>query len=80
MHYHPRHWEARRVFDPTVSFGELAARAWDCDPPTRDEALGVLQCADDDLLPLPQAAFRVRQKTFARGVTLHVLRNAKSGL
>lgn len=46
---------------------------------SREQCLGVLATPDDDLLPLLQAAFRVRFETFGRTVAVHVLQNAKSG-
>ncbi len=47
---------------------------------TRAEALAVLQASDDDLLAVLDAAFVLRRRYFGRGVRLHVIRNAKSGL
>jgi len=44
-----------------------------------EEALAVLQSADDELLAVLNAAFRVRRRYFGRKVNLHVIRNAKSG-
>lgn len=49
-------------------------------PATREEALAVLTSGEDELLPLLQAAFRVRKHHWGRGVRIHVLRNAKSGI
>lgn len=46
----------------------------------RDEALAVLDCPDDGLLPLMHAAYRVRRRHFGRRVQLYFLMNAKSGL
>lgn len=48
-------------------------------PPTRAEALAVLESSDDELLAVLQAAFLIRRHYFGRKVSLHVLRNAKSG-
>ena len=45
----------------------------------RGSALAVLGSSDDELLAVLDAAFRVRRQRFGRGVTLHVLRNARSG-
>lgn len=45
----------------------------------RSEALQVLQAPDADLLSLLEAAFAIRRHYFGMGVTLHVIRNAKSG-
>jgi biotin synthase len=47
---------------------------------TRTDALSVLACDDDDLLPLLQAAFRIRRAHFGLKVKLNMLVNAKSGI
>ncbi|TCP68556.1 biotin synthase BioB [Baia soyae] len=47
---------------------------------TMEEALSVLDAEDSQLLPLLQAAFRVRYHTFGRKVKLNMIINAKSGL
>ena len=47
--------------------------------PSPAEALAVLQSSDDDLLAVLDAAFAVRRRYFRRDVSLHVIRNAKSG-
>jgi biotin synthase len=49
-------------------------------PATRDEAMAVLTSTEDELLPLLQASFRIREHYWGRGVRIHVLRNAKSGI
>jgi biotin synthase len=46
---------------------------------SRDEARAVLECPDDQLLSLVDAAFRVRRHFHGKKVRLHVLQNAKSG-
>ncbi len=46
----------------------------------RDECLAVLDCTDERILELLQAAFVVRRKHFGKKVVLHMLLNAKSGL
>jgi biotin synthase len=46
---------------------------------TRGQALAVLQSGNDELLTVLQAAFELRKRYFGRDVTLHVIRNAKSG-
>ncbi len=46
---------------------------------SREQALAVLRSSDDELLEVLQAAFMVRKHFFGRTVSLHVLRNAKSG-
>jgi biotin synthase len=45
----------------------------------RYEALAILESADDELLSVLDAAFVLRRHFRGRGVTLHVIRNAKSG-
>jgi biotin synthase len=47
---------------------------------TREEAIEVQACPDEEVLDLMQAAFRVRQRHFGRTVQLYMLMNAKSGL
>lgn len=63
-----------------ASWNDIADRVLAGGAPTRQEALDVLNADPDDLLDLLHAAFRVRRKHFGRGVRLHVLRNAKSGM
>lgn len=47
---------------------------------TRKEARQVLQSSDDELLAVLHGAFLLRRHFFGRGVQLHVIRNARSGL
>ncbi|MBI2437657.1 MAG: biotin synthase BioB [Lentisphaerae bacterium] len=47
---------------------------------TRAEALAVLNSPAEELLALLEAAFAMRRRYFGLGVSLHVIRNAKSGL
>jgi biotin synthase len=47
---------------------------------TKAEALQILSSADDDLLDILSAAFLIRRYFFGRGIALHVIQNAKSGL
>ena len=47
---------------------------------TRTEALAVLASPAEELLAVLDAAFAVRRRYFGPGVSLHVIRNAKSGL
>jgi len=47
---------------------------------TKAEALQILSSADDDLLDILNASFLIRRHYFGRGVALHVIQNAKSGL
>ncbi len=46
---------------------------------TPDEALAILESSDDELLEVLQGAFRIRKKHFGNTVSLHLLRNVKSG-
>ena len=48
--------------------------------PTSEEALAVLESPEDELLSVLDAAFAVRHRHFGRDVSLHVIRNAKSGM
>lgn len=47
---------------------------------TMEEALAVLRADDDDVLPIMQAAFRVRKAFYGKKVKLNLIINAKSGL
>ncbi len=49
-------------------------------PINRDEALAVLNSTDDELLDVVQAAYLIRKNFFGNKVSLHVLKNAKSGI
>jgi biotin synthase len=63
-----------------MNWNVLAEKGLAGDAPSREEAMGVLQSSDNDLLPMLHAAFRIRERFHARDVRLHVLRNAKSGM
>lgn len=58
----------------------LAGRVLDGGSATRAEALAVLNSPAEELLAVLDAAFAVRRRYFGLGVSLHVIRNAKSGL
>jgi biotin synthase len=64
----------------TMNWSELGRRILAGGQLERPEAVAVLQSPDDELLSLLQAAFEVRKAAFGRRVSLHVIRNAKSGL
>ena len=49
------------------------------EPFSREEALAVLNSPDEELLDVLQAAYLIRRNFFGNKVSLHVLRNAKSG-
>lgn len=63
-----------------MNWDGLASRVLEGDVPKREEAQAILKSGPDELLPLLHAAFRVRKRFFGRDVSLHVLRNAKSGV
>jgi biotin synthase len=50
------------------------------EPISRQQALAVLECPDDELLDLLSAVYRVRRRSFGNQVQLYFLMNAKSGL
>ncbi|WP_245920739.1 biotin synthase BioB [Melghirimyces profundicolus] len=58
----------------------LADRVLKGKPLSTEEALSVLQCPDEALLSLLQAAYRVRHHYFGNKVKLNMIINAKSGL
>jgi biotin synthase len=64
----------------TRDWNELADKALAGAGPAREDARAVLDASDDELLAVLDAAFRVRRHFHGRGVRLHVLRNAKSGM
>ena len=47
---------------------------------TDEQAMAVLDCPDDDLLPLLHAAYRVRKNFYGKKVKLNMIINTKSGL
>jgi biotin synthase len=47
---------------------------------TREEGMSVLEADDDEILPIMQAAFRVRRHFYGKKVKLNMIMNAKSGL
>jgi biotin synthase len=63
-----------------MTWNELAEGVLEGRCPSREEALVVLQSTDEELLPLLQAAFTIRRAYWDRGVNIHVLCNAKSGM
>ena len=63
-----------------MKWNKLSERVLTGRPLTYDEALAVMQSSDDDILAVLDAAFTIRRHYFGRGVSIHVIRNAKSGL
>ncbi|MGB0591387.1 MAG: biotin synthase BioB [Myxococcota bacterium] len=62
-----------------MSWRDLAGQVLEGHALSRDEALSVLHCPDDELLALLDATFEVRRAHHGRRVHVHVLENAKSG-
>ncbi|HET6611361.1 MAG TPA: biotin synthase BioB [Kofleriaceae bacterium] len=63
----------------TASWEAMADAAIAGDAISRADARSVLGAGADELLPLLDAAFRVRRQFFGRSVHIHVLDNAKLG-
>ncbi|TWT99717.1 Biotin synthase [Botrimarina colliarenosi] len=63
-----------------TDWSALADRVLAGERPTDEEARSVLDCPDDELLSLIDAAYRVRREHFGKRVQLYFLMNAKSGL
>ena len=63
-----------------MNWKTLAAKVLAGGSATRAEALAVLASPAEELLAVLDAAFTVRRRYFGLGVSLHVIRNAKSGL
>jgi biotin synthase len=63
-----------------TNWNHLAEQSLAGKAPSREDALAVLESGEDELLPVLQAAFLVRQQYFGRDVRIHVLKNAKSGM
>src|SRR4030042_4143767 len=62
-----------------MKWNALSRRVLDGDSLKRNDALAVLESDDNELLAVLDAAFTVRRYYFGRDVSLHVIRNAKSG-
>ena len=62
--------EWQQLADRVLAGGTLSA----------EEAMGVLECPDEELLDLLAATYRVRRRWFGNKVQLYFLMNAKSGL
>jgi biotin synthase len=59
---------------------ELVQKAVNLEPPTREQALAVLECGDDHVLEVVAAGSRVRRHFFHNRVKLNLIINMKSGL
>ena len=63
-----------------MSFQEFADLSLAGQCLTREQCHRVLECRDEDILALLDAAYRVRRRAFGNQVRVQVLTNAKSGL
>jgi len=68
------------VSKPSDLAADLAEKSLLGEELTREEALSVLNWADNNVLTLLQAAFRVRQTYFGKTVKLNFLLNIQSGI
>ncbi len=57
----------------------ISERVLDGGAVTPEEALAILESSDDELLDVLQGAYRIRKRHFGNTVSLHLLRNVKSG-
>lgn len=62
-----------------MDWKQISDRILDGGSITKEEALAVLESSDDELLSLLNAAYRIRKAHFGNTVSLHLLRNVKSG-
>ena len=62
-----------------MKWNELSESVLTAGKITYDEALAIISSSDDELLAVLDAAFTIRRRYFGRGVSIHVIRNAKSG-
>jgi biotin synthase len=63
-----------------LDWAELAERVLGGHETTQPEALAILRAADDELLEILAAAYKLRRRWFGNTVQLYFLMNAKSGL
>lgn len=62
-----------------MNWTALSERVLDGGTIGEGEALAILQSPDNELLDVLQGAYRIRRKHFGNTVSLHLLRNVKSG-
>lgn len=62
-----------------LEWSSLAKRSLNGECLSIEEGLAVLEASDDEVLPLMQAAFQVRQYFYGKKVKLNMIINAKSG-
>jgi len=63
-----------------MAYAKMAQKLLEGDELSRDEALQIVRSDDSEILEVMAAAFRVRQHFHGKGVKVHVLQNAKSGV
>jgi biotin synthase len=63
-----------------VDWSALADRSMAGEAPSGEEAVGILRSPDAELLPILQAAYRVRHHFHGNRVKIHILQNAMSGM
>lgn len=63
-----------------MDFNALAHRVLNGYSITDEEAIAILNCPDDELLLLLQAAYQIRKRHFSNLVKLNMIMNTKSGL
>ena len=61
-------------------FEEMAAKVLAGEELSDVEAMAILQCSDEDILPLLHAAYQIRKHFFGKKVKLNMIMNTKSGL
>ncbi|WP_425617387.1 biotin synthase BioB [Anatilimnocola sp. NA78] len=66
--------------ETSTDWADLARRVLAGYQLTEDDALGILQAPDDQLLEIMGAAYKVRHRYWSNTVQLYFLMNAKSGL
>lgn len=62
-----------------MNWDALSKRVIDGGSVSKSDALAVLETHDNELMAVLQAAFSIRERHFGRTVSLHLLRNIKSG-
>jgi len=62
-----------------MNWNSISTRMLEGGSITQEEALAVLESPDEELLDVLQNAYRIRKKHFGNTVSLHLLRNVKSG-
>ena len=71
---------APRTADLSLNADVLAEKSMAGEELSREEALGVLEWPDQDILTLMQAAYKVRHAAFGKKVRLNYLVNIQSGI